>query len=120
MTRIRLVRACCRNYTRRLTASLTGAVTNGAFPMRKRDTRPRPLPKVMRRMAKINQLRAEGTVDARKERKWMNVHWTGKHVETDTKGFYSKRGKHPMRGSYNKSSRGMAIARKSWLWTPKT
>src|SRR5574337_590786 len=107
--------ACIRNCVKQSTAQSVVVAMNGVSTMRKRDTRPRPLPKTMRRMAKINQLRAEGTIDARKERKHMNDRWYGRHVSIDVKGFYSKRGKHPMRGTYTKASRGLAIARKSWL-----
>lgn len=83
------------------------------------DKRPQALPKFVVRAGKINQLRIENNSDARKERKRMNDRWWGRHVSIDVKGYYTKRGKHPIKGTYNKASRSMAHARMALSMTPR-
>lgn len=78
---------------------------------RQSDKRPKIRPKVCRYFDKREALRQEDTPDARKRAKEMLTHWSGRHVPKDTVGYYTKRGKHPLRGTYNHASKGMAHAR---------
>lgn len=80
------------------------------MPKRK-DTRPQARPKVCRYFDTREVLRKENTTDARKRAKEMLTHWSGRHIPKDTRGYYSKRGKHPMRGSYGRASFSQARAR---------
>lgn len=80
------------------------------MPKRK-DTRPKARPKVCRYFDTREALRRENTTDSRKRAKGMLEHWSGRHVPKDTRGYYSKRGKHPCRGSYGHASFSQARAR---------
>lgn len=63
------------------------------------------------RQRKISALANLGTVEARKERKAMNVHHTGKLVPTNVKGMYGKQ--HPCKAKVNGKNRPCLSAMKA-------
>lgn len=77
--------------------------------------------KIAKREAKIETLRKLGTVEARHERKNMNVTWHGKLVPTKVDGFYAGRkgnGNRPLRAKVNSKTRHSLAAAKG-IMMPK-
>ena len=84
--------------------------------MRKKDSRPQFVSKVQARERKIAALNALNTPEARKERKAMDVHWHGKLVPTNVRGFYAGKhghGAHPVKVKINAKNRRTLAAMKA-------
>jgi len=72
--------------------------------------------KLAKREAKVKALNALGTPEARKERKNMDVHWHGKLVPTNVRGFYAGKhghGGHPVKVKINARNRRTLAAMKA-------
>ena len=79
--------------------------------MRKKDSRPQFVSTVQKRADKVQALSAIDTPEARKERKNMNVHWHGKLVPTNVRGFYGR--VHPVKIKVTaKTRRTLAAAKR--------
>ena len=67
--------------------------------------------RLAKREAKIKALQSLDTPEARKERKNMNVHWHGKLVPTNVRGFYGR--VHPVKIKVTaKTRRTLAAAKR--------
>lgn len=83
--------------------------------MRKPNNANKFLSKRAKREAKIAALNALNTPEARKERKAMDVHWHGKLVPTNVRGFYAGKkgnGSHPVKIKINAKNRRSLAAMK--------